>query len=110
VAWIAPLMRKELTAREIQVLRFLLAGATNSDIAVHLGRHINTVAITRRSIQSKLGALGSVQLGFIAATMGLEPDRTIAVNRGPAQGQEQYAGKYKKVTPRGAGRMIGRDL
>lgn len=61
----------ELTLREEQVLRFLAAGYTNSEVASHLEVSIRTVETHRSSIQRKCGLRTRAELFRYAWDVGL---------------------------------------
>lgn len=60
-----------LTAREMQVLELLAAGATNSQIARNLSYSVSTIRADTMSIYRKLGAKGRVDAVTQALTSGL---------------------------------------
>lgn len=99
-----------LTEDDKSLLSLLLTDATRKEIAAHIGKHPRSVEQRRGSIQSKLRVYGLVQLGYVAAKMGFEPDACLKLSRDVARGPEQHAGKNRKVLPKGAGRSVGRDL
>ena len=60
-----------LTARELDIVRLVAAGATNAEIAAALFIGEATVKTHLTSAQTKLGARNRVQVGVIAAQAGL---------------------------------------
>lgn len=60
-----------LTAREFEVLRQLVRGASIKDIAASMGINPKTVSNHQSAIRQKLGADSAVQLLHIAREMGL---------------------------------------
>jgi two-component system invasion response regulator UvrY len=79
LAWrdVAPEMRacRSLSAREFEVLRLLVQGASIKDIARSLGLNPKTVANHQSAIKHKLGAPSALQLLQAANRLGLEPRR-----------------------------------
>ncbi len=65
----------ELTAREIEVLREIAAGATNTEIGSRLYMAEGTVKTHVGRLLSKLGARDRVGLVLFAFEVGLRPDR-----------------------------------
>jgi DNA-binding NarL/FixJ family response regulator len=63
---------EELSAREFEVLRLLVAGLTVRDIAEQLGLTAKTVANHQSAIRQKLGAESALQLLQAAARLGIE--------------------------------------
>jgi two-component system, NarL family, invasion response regulator UvrY len=63
-----------LSAREFEVLRLLVRGASLKDIAQQLGLTQKTVANHQSAIRQKLGADSAVKLLQAAARLGLEAD------------------------------------
>jgi FixJ family two-component response regulator len=66
-----------LTAREADVLRCVLTGAMNKQIAAHLGIAEKTVKVHRGRVMQKLGAGSIVDLMEIAALSGIEADPSL---------------------------------
>ena len=65
----------ELTAREVEVLREIAAGATNTEIGSRLYMAEGTVKTHVGRLLSKLGARDRVGLVLFAFEVGLRPDR-----------------------------------
>ncbi|GAA3567148.1 response regulator transcription factor [Microlunatus spumicola] len=65
----------ELTAREVEVLREIAAGATNTEIGARLYMAEGTVKTHVGRLLSKLGARDRVGLVLFAFEVGLRPDR-----------------------------------
>ena len=61
----------QLTARELQVLRFIAMGKTNREIGKLLGLSANTVAVHRTNLMSTLGVHKAAELVLIAVRKGL---------------------------------------
>jgi DNA-binding NarL/FixJ family response regulator len=66
---------EELTAREVEVLREIAAGATNTEIGSRLYMAEGTVKTHVGRLLSKLGARDRVGLVLFAFEVGLRPDR-----------------------------------
>lgn len=66
-----PESREALTVREIDVLKFLCAGETNKEIALHLGVGENTIKTHVSNILLKLGVHSRTQAAVYAAQSGL---------------------------------------
>lgn len=64
-----------LTARELDVLRHVVAGQTNKETAVVLGISHRTVETHRENILKKLGVRSVAELTRLALEMGLADDR-----------------------------------
>ena len=62
-----------LSAREFEVMRVLLGGALNKQVAVSLGISEKTVKAHRKSIMTKLEASSAAELGRICALAGIKP-------------------------------------
>ena len=67
----APVRRSSLSAREKDVLRLLVEGLINKEIADRLHISINTVITHRRNIVSKLGTKSVSALTVYAVTHGI---------------------------------------
>jgi DNA-binding CsgD family transcriptional regulator len=63
----------ELSPRELQVLRLMLAGLTNPEIAQELFRSPKTVAAQLNSVMRKYGATSRTVLAVRATQAGIEP-------------------------------------
>lgn len=61
---------KELSAREVQVLKLIVSGAINKEIADRLSISFNTVLTHRKNITAKLGIKTVSGLTFYAMTNG----------------------------------------
>jgi two-component system response regulator FixJ len=66
-----PLTHKKLTAVELKVLKLLVAGKSNKEIARLLNRSIRTIEDHRSHIMCKLGACNIVDLVKMATSTGL---------------------------------------
>jgi FixJ family two-component response regulator len=66
-----------LTSREQEVMRFILSGARNRQIATHLGITEKTVKAHRAKIMGKMGVSSAVELGRVCAQLAIPP-KTIA--------------------------------
>jgi len=62
-----------LTSREDEVLRCLLSGARNRQIAIHLGITEKTVKAHRAKIMTKMGVSSAVELGGVCAQLAVTP-------------------------------------
>jgi len=60
-----------LTTRESEVLQFLIGGASDKEVAAHMGLSHSTVRGYVRSILAKLGGRTRVELGLIVTRLGL---------------------------------------
>lgn len=65
--------RRELTAREREVLRLLALGYTNREVSDELAISIRTAEAHRASIRSKLTARTRAELVRHAGRIGLSP-------------------------------------
>lgn len=63
-----------LTEREVHVLRRLLQGNTDDQVARELGIAPSTVQSHVANIHQKLGASNRMQCGFLAARLGVDID------------------------------------
>jgi len=70
-AWPDPVLGEKLTKVEMKVLRLLLKGKKNSEMADMLSRSVRTIEDHRRHIMRKLGAKNLVDLVKRAVMMGL---------------------------------------
>ena len=66
-----PLLGKTLTRTEMRVLRLILDGKSNKEIARLFGRAMRTIEVHRSRIMRKLGVDNAVDLVKRAAVMGL---------------------------------------
>lgn len=66
----SPASEVELTGRETQVLRYLISGKSNKEIAHILGISPKTVSVHRSNLMVKLGVRSSVELLRYAARAG----------------------------------------
>ena len=62
---------RQLSAREIQVLRLIALGRSNNEIAKLLGVSANTVAVHRTNLMATLGVHKAAELVLIAVRKGL---------------------------------------
>ena len=62
---------KPLTKREVQILRSILAGKTNKQIAIMLSRSRRTIEYHRNRLMRKLNARNTVELVKRAVAMGI---------------------------------------
>jgi DNA-binding NarL/FixJ family response regulator len=60
-----------LTAREVEILRLIVSGKSNKEIAVGLGLSVNTVAVHRANIMESLGIHNTAELVVYAIKNGL---------------------------------------
>ncbi len=60
-----------LSARELEILRFIVSGKSNKEIAVELGLSVNTVAVHRANIMETLGIHNTAELVVYAIKNGL---------------------------------------
>ena len=70
----------ELTEREIEVLRLVVQGASNPEIAEELCITVNTVKSHVKNILYKLRLENRTQVAIYAIQTGLVPDVTNAIN------------------------------
>ncbi len=75
-----------LTARELEVLRFIAWGTRNAEIADQLGISINTVESHARRLFEKLGVHSRLQASRRAVALGLlgDPGAAVMEERTPA--------------------------
>ncbi|MGB5180319.1 MAG: response regulator [Gammaproteobacteria bacterium] len=66
-----------LTSREQEIMRYILSGARNRQIASHLGITEKTVKAHRAKIMTKMGVSSAVELGRVCAQLAITP-KTIA--------------------------------
>jgi len=62
-----------LTPRELEVLRCVLGGGLNKQIAAHLGIAEKTVKLHRAKVMAKMAATSAAELGRICARLGITP-------------------------------------
>jgi FixJ family two-component response regulator len=62
-----------LTSREHEVMRYVLSGVRNRQIAIHLGITEKTVKAHRAKIMGKLGVSSAVELGRVCARLDIKP-------------------------------------
>lgn len=62
-----------LTSREHEVLRYILSGARNRQIAIHLGIAEKTIKAHRAKIMEKIAVNSAVDLGRTCALIGIMP-------------------------------------
>jgi FixJ family two-component response regulator len=62
-----------LTSREHEVLRYILSGARNRQIAIHLGITEKTVKAHRAKVMEKMAVDSAVDLGRTCALFGITP-------------------------------------
>jgi len=74
----APASPKSLTSREIQVLRLIAQGYTNSQIAEGLGLSVRTVEIHRTNLMRKLGTCNRAILSRTQPDLSSIPDQSVA--------------------------------
>lgn len=60
-----------LSARELEILRLIVGGKSNKDIALDLGLSVNTVAVHRANIMERLGIHNTAALVVYAIKNGL---------------------------------------
>ncbi len=60
-----------LSARELEILRLIVSGKSNKEIAVDLGLSVNTVAVHRANIMETLGLHNTAELVVYAIKNGL---------------------------------------
>jgi two-component system response regulator FixJ len=72
-----------LTAREREVLQFVLTGCMNKQIAAQLGIHERTVKLHRTAITMKLGVRSAIQISEMAHEAGIVVSRPQVVNVTP---------------------------
>ena len=63
---------KLLTKREAQILRYILDGKTNKQIALMLSRSLRTIEYHRNRLMHKLNAHNTVELVKKAIAMGID--------------------------------------
>lgn len=68
-----------LSTRELEVMRLLLSGALNKQVAAELGISEKTVKAHRKAIMTKLAVSSAAELGRICAQAGIPPERVGSV-------------------------------
>ncbi len=63
----------KLTPREAEVLRYVISGAMNKQIAAWLDISEKTVKVHRGRVMSKMEALSVIELAQMSNTIGIEP-------------------------------------
>jgi FixJ family two-component response regulator len=63
----------ELTPREFEVFRFVIAGFLNKQIAAELGSALRTIKRDRACVMEKLGVVSVAELTRLAQDAGVEP-------------------------------------
>ena len=67
-----------LTSREYEVMRYILSGARNRQIATHLGITEKTVKAHRAKIMTKMAVSSAVELGRVCALLDITPETSAA--------------------------------
>ena len=67
-----PMPRMHLTAREIEVVRLVVRGHSNAEIATHLGIQLQTVKNLLSALYGKLGVSTRLQLAVLALRTGFD--------------------------------------
>jgi FixJ family two-component response regulator len=70
---------ESLTTRQLEVLRCLLTGSLNKQIAAHLHITEKTVKVHRAAVLQKMGTPSLVELTRVCSLLGIEPDAQLAV-------------------------------
>ncbi len=69
-----PRSLRQLTARELEVLRLMVSGLDKNGIAVRLGQSPNTVRTHIRNVTAKLGCHSALEVVAVALRAGLRPE------------------------------------
>ncbi len=87
--WLQRLQRKEvrdrlatLTPREFEVLKGVIAGRLNKQIASQLGTTEGTIKVHRGRVTEKMGATSVAELVILAQKAGISPASTDSVMTG----------------------------
>lgn len=76
--------KKTLNRRELEVLRYMVQGLIDREIADKIYRDVNTVKYRKRCIRDKLGATNNSQAVYIyISRYGMEPLRTEPAYQSP---------------------------
>jgi DNA-binding NarL/FixJ family response regulator len=67
-----PMPRIHLTTREIEVVRLVVRGHSNAEIAAHLGIQLQTVKNLLSALYGKLGVSTRLQLAVLALRTGFD--------------------------------------
>ena len=62
---------RKLTARELEVLQYIVAGKSNKEIAAILDLSVNTIAVHRANIMEEIGIHNTAELVVYAIRNGL---------------------------------------
>jgi DNA-binding NarL/FixJ family response regulator len=66
----AEVLTEALTARELEVLRFVSGGSTNSEIGARLGLSVHAVKFHLASVYRKLGVANRTEAAVVLLTAG----------------------------------------
>jgi len=67
-----PMPRMHLTSREIEVVRLVVRGSSNTEIAAQLGVQLQTVKNMLSALYAKLGVSTRLQLAVLALRTGFD--------------------------------------
>ena len=67
-----PMPRIHLTTREIEVVRLVVRGHSNAEIAAHMGIQLQTVKNLLSALYGKLGVATRLQLAVLALRTGFD--------------------------------------